>query len=106
MAPYKTGQLGNEAKNKKNAQVGFVGTNHQLGINAWRERLPLSREKNHQEEGAVPAAALQESCGISPQAAPASEGPLMQIRAVFHMYDPGISASRVNPRHELHNVMS
>lgn len=48
----------------------------------------------------------QESCGISPQAAPASEGPLLQIRAVFHMCDPETSASRAEPRHELHRVMS
>lgn len=56
MAPSKRGQLGNEAKNKRGAKVGFVGTNHQLGINAWRERerFPLSWEKNHPEEGAVP----------------------------------------------------
>lgn len=38
MAPSKRGQLGNEAKNKRGAKVGFVGTNHQLGINAWREK--------------------------------------------------------------------
>lgn len=106
MAPYKTGQLGNEAKSKRSAKVGFVGTNHELGINAWRERLPLSWEKEPPGGRGCPCSALQESCGISPQAAPASEGPLMQIRAVFHMYDPGISASRANPRHELHNVMS
>lgn len=30
----------------------------------------------------------------------------MQIRAVFHMYDPEISACRANPRHESYNVMS
>lgn len=29
-----------------------------------------------------------------------SEGLLMQIRAVFHMYDPEISSSRVNLEHE------
>lgn len=35
-----------------------------------------------------------------------SEGLLMQIRAVFHMYDPEISFSRVNLKHERYNVMS
>lgn len=54
MAPYKTGQLGNEAESKRSAKVGFVGTKHQLGINAWRERPPLSWEKSQQQEGAVP----------------------------------------------------
>lgn len=99
MAPYKT-------RDKRSAKIGFVGTNHQLGINSWRERLPLSWGKKHQQGGDCPCAALQESCGISAPPAPASEGLLMQIRAVLHMYDPEISASRANPRHGSYNVMS